>query len=172
MRIVTSTRIVRFVLVPLLSLWVAGGGCLIGCQGMVAAAAPVSNSVPAESADYSTQKSSIVASGNACSSTGSHSCCAKNAREAKPEVKRTSQSDTTWVTLSGSSSGMMKDCPLAVGRSVIAAKIRTNEIAAATVLAHSTLPGENFQELVSPLSPPTRLPNRGHTYLRCCVFLI
>ncbi len=173
MRIFSSTRIVRFVLVPLLSLWVAGGGCLLGCQGMVAAAATVPNSIPAEhSADHSLQQTTIVASGHACSSTASHSCCTKKARESKPEVKRSSQSDSIWVALGGSSSGMMKDCPLAVGRAAIAAKIRTNEVAAASALAHSTVPDENLPELTSPLSAPTRLPNRGHTYLRCCVFLI
>ena len=173
MRTFASTGIVRFVLAPLLSLWVAGGGCLIGCEGMVAAATSARrSSSERHSGHHSARKATIVASGHACSSGGSHSCGSKNARQAKPEVKRTSKSDTALVTLGGSSSGMMKDCPLAVGRAAIAAKIRNNEVAAAPVLAHSILPAENVLERTSPLSPPARLPNRGHTYLRCCVFLI
>ena len=166
-----SIKSVRFVLTPILSLWVAGAGCLLGCEGMVAAT--VASAGPEKhSAHHSARKASIVASGHACSSAGSHSCCTNNAREAKPEVKRTSQSDTALVALGGSSSGMMKDCPLAVGKAAIAAKIRTKEVAAAPVLPHSTLPAENVLERTSPLSDTARLPNRGHTYLRCCVFLI
>ena len=168
----TSTTIVRFVLAPLLILWVAGGGCLIGCEGMVAAAATVPGSSAKHSGHHSERKTAIVASGHACSSSGSHSCCAKNAGETKPAAKRTSKPDTTLVTVSGSSSGMMKGCPLAVSRAAIAAKVRNSEVAAAPVLARSMLPVENVLERTSPLSTPARLPNRGHTYLRCCVFLI
>ncbi len=167
MRTLTSTRIVRFVLAPLLSLWIAGAGCMMGCEGIVAAAATVASSISMHSVHHSEQNATIVASGHACSSSG-----AKNASETKSAVKQTSKSATTLVTLGGSSSGMMKDCPLAVSRAAIASKTRNNEIAAAPVLAHSILPAENAVERTSPLSTPLRLPNRGHTYLRCCVFLI
>ncbi len=167
MRTLISTRIVRFVLAPLLSLWIAGAGCIMGCEGMVAAAATVASSISkTHSAHHSEQKVPIVASGHACSGG------AKNASEAKSAVKQTSKSETTLLTIYGSSSGMMKDCPLAVSRAAIAGKIRNNEIAAAPQLARSILPAENALERTSPLSTPVRLPNRGHTYLRCCVFLI
>jgi hypothetical protein len=165
----TSTKIVRLVLVPLLSIWVAGGGCLIGCQGMVATAATVSSSTPEK---HSGRKSTIVAAGSACASSGSHSCCAKNTAKATSAAKRTDPAETTLDTVSGSSSGMMKGCPLAVGKAALTAKVRDNEVAAAPVVTNSILPADNVLERTSPLSPPTRLPNRGHTYLRCCVFLI
>ncbi len=168
-----STRIVRFVLVPILSLWISGAGCMLGCEGMVAAAATVPGSISEKnSGHHSGQRATIVASGKACSSGGSHSCCAKNAGDTKPLAKRTSKSDTTLITVGGSSSGKMKDCPLAVGRAAIPAKIRLNEVIAAPVFAHSILPAENVQGRTSPLFIQARLPNRGHTYLRCCVFLI
>lgn len=168
MRTLTSTRIVRFVLAPLLSLWIAGAGCIIGCEGMVAAAATVASSISkTHAAHHSEQKTTRVASGHACSSGG-----AKNASETKSPAKQTSKSETALLIIDGSSSGMIKDCPLAVSRAVIAGKIRNNEIAAATQLAHSILPAENALERTSPLSTPAPLPNRGHTYLRCCVFLI
>lgn len=173
MRTLTSTRIVRLILAPLLSLWVAGAGCMMGCEGMVAAAATIPGSTSSKHSDqHAGRKASIVASGHACSSSGSHSCCARNAGVTKPEAKQTSKSDFALVTLGGSSSGMMKDCPLAVSRAAIAAKIRINEVAAAPVLANSILPAESFLEQTAPLFTPLRLPNRGHTYLRCCVFLI
>ena len=168
-----TARIVRFVLAPLLSLWIAGAGCMLGCEGMVAAAAAEPGSSPEKHSSHpSGRKATIVASGEACSSSGSHSCCAKRASETKPAIKRSSKSDTTLLTVGGSSSGMMKGCPLAVSRAAIAAKIRDNEVAAAPALAHSALAADNFPEQTAPLSTPLRLPNRGHTYLCCCVFLI
>jgi hypothetical protein len=168
-----SAKIVRFVLAPILSLWIAGAGCIMGCGGMVAAAATVRSSTSEkQSGHHSGPKATIVASGHACSASGSHGCCAKNAGETKPTAIQTNKSGTNLVTVGRSSSGMMKDCPLALGRVAIAAKIRNNEVAAAPVLAHSILPAENFLEQTDSLSTPIRLPNRGHTYLRCCVFLI
>lgn len=172
MWILTSTRIVRFVVVPILSLWIAGAGCVMGCEGMVAAAP--AGSIPSREKDsghHSARKATIVASGHTCSSSGSHTSSSQNPGETKQAVKRTNRSDGTPLTLCGSSSGRM-NCPLAVSRAVIAAKIRINEVAAAPELTHSILPDENVLECTSPLSAPTRLPNRGHTYLRCCVFLI
>jgi hypothetical protein len=170
-RSLPSARIVRFVLAPLLSLWIAGAGCMFGCEVMAASTAPGS-SPEKHSSHHSGRKATIVASGDACSSSSSHSCCAKSASETQRPIKRASNSDTTLLTVGGSSSGMMKGCPLAVSRAAIAAKTRDNEVAAAPALAHSALPAENFLEQTAPLSTPLRLPNRGHTYLHCCVFLI
>lgn len=173
MRMLPSTKIVRFVLAPVLSLWIAGAGCMMGCEGMVAAAATAPSSISEKhSGHHSGRNATRVASGQGCSSGGSHSCCAKNPGETKPAAERTNKSDTALIMASGSSSGMMKDCPLAVGRAPIPAKIRINEVAAAPVLANSALPAENSLEQSAPLSTPLRLHNRGHTYLRCCVFLI
>lgn len=167
-----SAKIVRLVLVPILSLWVAGAGCMLGCEGMVARAATPSGSSPERhSGHHSGRKATIIATGHACSSGGSHSCCAKKAGEKKPAAERAGKLDTTLFAFGGSSAGMM-NCPLAVGRSAIAAKIRSSDVASAPTLAHSILPAENFLEQTAPLSAPLRLPNRGHTYLRCCVFLI
>jgi hypothetical protein len=167
MRMLSSTRIVRFVLVPLLCLWVAGGGCLLGCEGM--AAANASSVQEKHSGRHSEVK---AASGSACKSSSSHSCCTKHSGATKAAAKQTSKSAALLVSLGGSPSGMMKECPLAVGRTALAAKMRDHEVAAAPVLARSILPPESGLERTSPLSAPARLPNRGHTYLRCCVFLI
>lgn len=167
----TSTRIVRFVVVPILSLWIAGAGCMMGCEGMVAAAP--AGPIPGQEKDsghHSARKAAIVASGH-CSASGSHTRSTSNAGETKQAVKRTDRLDTTLLKQGGSPSGRM-NCPLAVSRAVIAAKIRINEIAAAPELPHSNLPAENVLDWTSPFSSTTRLPNRGHTYLRCCVFLI
>lgn len=56
-RAVTSTRFVRLMLAPLLSLWIAGAGCMMGCQGMAASAA-VPNSSPEKNSHDSGRKAS------------------------------------------------------------------------------------------------------------------
>jgi hypothetical protein len=66
----------------------------------------------------------------------------------------------------------MMDCPLAVNATAALAKARPDQASSALPLtrANDTLP--HLQERTAILSPPLVLPNRGHTYLRCCVFLI
>ncbi len=167
MRTLTSTRIVRIVLAPLLSLWVAGGGCLIGCEGIFAAAAAHGGVSAGRNSEH---KLTIAASGHACPANESHHCCAKSTAETKPKAQRTSTAGRTRIKSDRLSSGMMEGCPLAVGKAAVAAKVRKDEVSAAP--AHLILPAENFLEQTAPLSNPLRLPNRGHTYLRCCVFLI
>lgn len=168
MRTATSNRIVRFVLAPMLILWVGGAGCLIGCEGMVAVAATVADP---HQARHSGRKPTMVPSGATCSSSGSQSCCARGAVEPKRPVKRSSESYSALDAISGSSSGMMRDCPLAVEKA-ITPKERDGQVVFAPVFAHSILRPDYLLERTSPLSKPLRLPNRGHTYLRCCVFLI
>jgi hypothetical protein len=171
-RRLSSARALQFALASILSLWIAGAGCIMGCEGMVAAAANALNSASAKHSDHlSAQKTTIVASGHACSSGGSHSCCSKRDGESQPRAQQ-SHIATSLVAVGVSPSGSIKVCPLSVGKAAIAAKIRNNEVAAGPVVENSLLPAENFLEQTVSLSTPLRLPNRGHTYLRCCVFLI
>ncbi len=171
----SSVKLIRYVLVPTLSLWIAGAGCMLGCEGMVAAAA--SRSVGA--ASHSNHSLSIVASGHACSSAKSHECCAKNKDEAGPKshsLKSYSSyskdtGNTPLVAPDRSSSGMM-NCPLAVGRVAAAAKARSVDASDSAALPASPFAADTSHEQTARLSTPLRLPNRGHTYLRCCVFLI
>ena len=162
----SSARLVRFILAPVLSLWVAGLGCMMGCEGFVKAA-ETNPGVTAK--PHSGHKSTIVASGHACSSGHAR---AKNAGEARPQAQRTRTADRALITADKPSSGRMKGCPLAVSRVAVITKTRGDEANSSPALTHSTLPAENFPEQTAPLSIPPRLPNRGHTYLRCCVFLI
>ena len=166
----SSIRFVRFVVAPILSLWIAGAGCMIGCEGMVAAAVQGSGS-GGHAGHHSGPQASIVASGHACSSSGSHSCCKKNAGEARPVAKRVNNSEAQ-INVGRSSSDTTNACPLAVSRAAIAAKTRTSEAAAVPAVAQSGLQAEDFPERTAPHSTQFRLLNRGHTYLRCCVFLI
>jgi hypothetical protein len=66
----------------------------------------------------------------------------------------------------------MMDCPLAVNARAALSKAKpdTSRTALPHTRASARLP--LLREQATALSPPTLLPNRGHTYLRCCVFLI
>ena len=169
MRKFSPVKIVRLLLATSLSLWVAGAGCILGCEGMLASAANGGTNETHHSEDQT-----VVASGHACSSgeaKKSHDCCKKSAESVKPATP-TNNSNAALFELSGSSSGAMNGCPLAVSRASVVAKTRENDFKSATAPAQSILPDLNSAERTAPLSAPLRLPNRGHTYLRCCVFLI
>ncbi len=176
----SSARIIRYVLAPVLSLWVAGVGCVFGCEGKVASA--TNRRVDAER--HSEHKFILAVSEHSCSSGKSPS---KNpgspanrprpggsSNETKPEAQRNGPAETKSTTLvtPGKPSSGMKDCPLAVSRTAVAAKSRGIEVKAAPAIAHLAFPSAlSFDQTIS-LSSPRRFPNRGHTYLRCCVFLI
>jgi hypothetical protein len=167
----SSARIVRLVMAPILSLWVAGAGCMLGCENMIAAAAHGGLVDASEEAGH---HGTLVVSGDACTSSKSHDCCKK---KAGPVVKKThgpeaQDNGATLVSSSDRSSETMKECPLAVGRTIVIAKKRAVEAKASPTVAHSVVPPPNVVEQNFPLSYAPRLPNRGHTYLHCCVFLI
>jgi hypothetical protein len=179
----SSSKIVRFLLAPLLSFWVAGAGCMLGCEGMVAAAAAGAIEQNGSGGLHSEHSSTIVASGHACSSGGSsaassgevnksHNCCKKGTTEVKPKTQRVSPSAVTLIESGASSSGTMKDCPLAGSKEAVVTKSRRGDASASPAVAHSYLPAQKLLEQLTPLSNLPLLPNRGHTYLRCCVFLI
>ncbi len=168
MKVFRSVRVVRLGLAPLLSFWIAGAGCMLGCESMAASAASLKNN----SGHHSTNSSTIVASGHACSSKKSHDCCQKSSDdEASPEASHSNRLNEALVTSGGSSPGLI-NCPFAVSRAAVVAKAQSRDTNASAVLAVSNPAQQNFPEQVAPLSAPLRLPNRGHTYLRCCVFLI
>lgn len=158
---------------------------MLGCGGMTAnAASAIQQNTNA--APHSAQPVAIVASGHACSagvtSTSSavgssnadatHHCCKKSSPEAAPNTQPPNPSLGTSIGSARSSSGMMSDCPLAGARSAVVSKSRGVEVNAEQAVAYPYRHEQNFLEQPTPLSAAPRLPNRGHTYLRCCVFLI
>ena len=181
MRFFSSLRIVRVGLALTVALWMAGAGCLLGCENMVSAAAHGSESAAVSS--HAGNSLTIVAAGDACASMQSHGCCAR--RGAKPAAhspsksapKPAAESKTAAVTSVasgvelGTTSSRMMDCPLAVNASAALSKAKpdTSRAALAQTQGGAPLP---LREHPTALSPPLLLPNRGHTYLRCCVFLI
>lgn len=178
MRFFSSSRFVRFILAPALGLWLTGVGCLLGCEGMIATAAAAKG--PGANSPHSHHSLATVASGESCSSNASsvasgepnksHNCCQKNRQEAKADTDPLGV--VTLLQSSASSSDASKDCPFASRKTAVVTKSRGGEDGLSRVIAHPLLFSQNLSEQPNPLSRPTLLPNRGHTYLRCCVFLI
>jgi hypothetical protein len=160
-------KIIRSGLAVALGLWVAGAGCLLGCEGMMTAAAGERDGV----AHHATSDLSLVVSGEACASAKSHDCCAKRNQHAQAKAQTGEKQAGTLVETGLSSSGMSA-CPLAMSRTVVTAKSSGGETSSATSIVNSNLPNHNLLEHTAPLVMQVRLPNRGHTYLRCCSFLI
>ena len=160
-------RMARVGVAATLVFWVAGAGCLLGCEGMMSAAATES---PA-SMNHANRALNLVVSGEACASAKSHDCCAKRNRGAQRKAQLLEKQTATLVETDPSSSGMTA-CPLAMNRTVVAAKKSTDETRSATTVSRANLPTENLIEQPDPVVTQLRLPNRGHTYLRVCSFLI
>lgn len=164
MSLFSSFKLLRVGLALAVALWMAGAGCLIGCESMASAASLNTGNPAVDSV-------ATMVSGEACASAQSHHCCAKHGRStSKPVTPSSNATDTSQLI--GNSAPSMIDCPLALNATAVISKRSFDQAAVAVVSVHAS-------DSVLPLSPqgralshPLRLPNRGHTYLRCCVFLI
>jgi hypothetical protein len=160
-------RIARMGLAATLVLWVAGAGCLLGCEGMMTAAASENSAV----APHAKGDLNLVVSGEACASAKSHDCCAKQSHRTQPKAQGLEKQTATLVETDPSSSGMAA-CPLAMSRTVVVAKKSTDDTRSTSTVANANISTQNHNEQPHPVVTQLRLPNRGHTYLRVCSFLI
>ena len=139
-----SMKVLRLTLVFSVSLWMAGG-CLLGC-GNTAMGAEPANKV----------EESTVVSG--------HSCHHAAKSETKPPKGVPS--------FMPGPRGNMKDCPLAVSPTAVTAK-PSNPLPAPGTAPSAGLPIISHETIqLASFSPKPIPPNRGPTYLRCCVLLI
>jgi hypothetical protein len=172
MKFLSSIRIVRVTLAVVVASWMAGAGCLLGCGNMTAMAA--------SSEQHSTQSVDVVASGDSCAAMHGHDCCAKRAR--KSPVETSSESPDSSEASANAEAAVLEhddvsrsamDCPMALTASAALSKVQQHEDT--SVVLTSGVARQIFSnptEQGRALAPSLRLPNRGHTYLRCCVFLI
>jgi hypothetical protein len=177
MRFLSSTRIVRVSLALAVAFWMAGAGCMLGCENMASAATSTEIVSPANS-------SVIVVSGEACASMRSHDCCAKrNAHSAAKAITNPTSDRRQAVADSGKqipfdSAALegtfptMMDCPLAVNATAVLSKAGSDDSNVALPSRIEMASLSNPPEQTSAFARPLRLPNRGHTYLHCCSFLI
>ena len=178
MRLLCSIRIVRVSLALAVAFWMAGAGCMLGCENMASAATSTEGASPANSP-------AIVVTGEACASMHSHDCCAKrNAHSASKAVTKPTSGKRQFVADSGEKNPAdflfalggtfpsMMECPLAVNASAVLSKARPDQSNVALPSSSERPSLSNPPEQTSAFAHPLRLPNRGHTYLHCCSFLI
>ena len=70
-------KLFRVGLALALSLWIAGAGCMLGCQSMVASAAANEGGEPRAEGHHL----SMIVSAEACATNQRHDCCAKKKAE-------------------------------------------------------------------------------------------
>jgi len=167
---VSLLKIPKLALALSLVLWVAVAGCLFGCPQMMAA--PMSESI-------GTARTATVVSGESCGKTPNHDCCAKHGPSARPQQAPPTRFAPGPKTISAEAAtallptfdGTTKMCPLALNATALATNARPVESPA--LLLSPVSPEHGAAGLTLAYSPfPAHFSNRGHTYLRCCVFLI
>lgn len=161
MSFLVSLKVVRLLLAVSVSLWLAGG-CLLGCGSAMAAQG---------NGDESSQ---AAVEGESCHTAQKHHCCSKP----KP-AKQSAHAKTfdlklieSTLALASLPRDLMKDCPLAMNATAAAAKANTNSPEAAQTNNAELPVGIRNGELPQKHVIVPLVPNRGPTYLRCCVFLI
>jgi hypothetical protein len=156
-------QVFRLLLAFSVSLWLAGG-CMFGC-GNTAMASP-------GAVDQAT-----AVEGDSCHSEKAHDCCATQKASKRPPVPVV-QTEALLNQAQGLTSlaslprGSMGDCPLVINSTAVTSKSNSNSPAPAYV-SNAALPlPENDGEIPQKHVVTPLRPNRGPTYLRCCVFLI
>ena len=172
MRRFTSFRILRVTLAFAVALWMAGAGCLLGCE-KYSAAASTNLKQPVEATES-------VATGGTCAHHRANAKHVSNAQQVsnslsaganKSEATKRSAANALTFAFGARPSSMM-DCPLAVNTTAALSKTGTDNAYAQVALTSVNQSALDSLEQTTALASPPRLPNRGHTYLRCCVFLI
>jgi hypothetical protein len=159
----SSMRLVRVLLALVVAFWITGAGCLFGCENMTSAMASANS-------ETSASNLATVVSGDACASMQSHDCCAKHRGKTSAQ-RRTVTGAAQGIEIIGISPAMT-DCPLAINATAALANPRTDQ--SKTIALTNSAINQNLEPLEhrGAFLHPLRLPNRGHTYLHCCVFLI
>jgi len=158
-----SARITRLTLVPLLALWIAGTGCLLGCESEVQAGTASHRTAGHEGAKNLTEEE--------CASSKSHGCCQKQLSHKEHRDADKGLNSSAKIVNVPEDSGSMMGCPFASSRIAVMTKVRDDS---APVAIHYR-PTPSLPPIDEGLFafPASFLPrDRGHTYLRCCVFLI
>lgn len=166
-----SLKVVRLLLAFSVSVWLAGG-CLFGC----------SNTAMAGMASPGAVDEVTAVEGESCHIQRSHDCCAKQKTQKPKTQKRTTthaaqheallRQATGLASLTSMPRGSMNDCPLVINATAVTAKSNSNSPAPAYA-SNAALPLPRYDgEIVRKHVVAPLVPNRGPTYLRCCVFLI
>ena len=147
------TRIFHGSIAITLTMWVAGFGCIFGCE------------TASKMATAAVQVHSRVAMATLNHAATNHSCCKRRKNSSQPTVDATLAPPIMLDNGESSVSG----CPLAANASALAS---TSSHPQPPVVAADHVSPALRVAPSSTVPPPALYQNRGHTYLRCCVFLI
>jgi hypothetical protein len=145
------TRILRGSIAIALTIWVAGLGCVFGCENAAKIATDAVQVHPM--------------TGTLSAAASNHSCCKRRKNSSRSIV--TTSLQALVILDSGESS--VRECPLANKGSALAS---TSSHPQPPVLATDQVMAALDAAPLSTSPIPSLYQNRGHTYLRCCVFLI
>lgn len=152
-----SNKLVRLLLAISVSIWMAGG-CLFGCSNTTMAADVTGDSVQ------------TIEAGDSCHAAQTHDCCAS--KKPKKQIVRNTKQPEGVTSFMPTPRGAMNDCPLVVNATAATSKV-SSQVPAPGRAPVSVLPRiEEQTQLTDNALVVPFLPNRGPTYLRCCVFLI
>jgi hypothetical protein len=153
-----SLKLLRLLLTVMVSVWMAGG-CLFGCSTMTMGAEP---------GLAGRDGSPAIKAGESCHAARAHDCCASK----KPKQQLAKRSNQQQLPALLAVPLGMKDCPLAVNATAATAKngahVPDPSRSSVASLPRFELRAEESNQIFL----LALRPNRGPTYLRCCVFLI
>ena len=158
----------RSIIAVSLMFWCAGAGCMLVSYARASMI---------DSADSSASAAGMMV--EASSSMDAHACCKARHRSANRTGEQLgSRANSTYaeqslftIPAAPTQSGVMNCCPLTSGSIVVASRSQSNDRAPVSLNANSSsLLLTNSDP--PPLAVPLRLPNRAHSYLLDCAFLI
>ena len=155
-----SNKALRLLLAVSVSVWMAGG-CLFGCSN---------NALGAEGVEGD---ANVIEAGESCHAKRSHDCCTATKPKPKKRVAANLKQQPAGVpSVLTTPRGMMNDCPLVVNSTAVTSKSSAPEPDPGRGPVAALPNFEKQIEHVNNIVVVSFLPNRGPTYLRCCVFLI
>ena len=155
----TAAKMQRTTIAIGLSLWIAGFGCIFGCEtfGMSTA-----HAAAAASTEIKTSPN------QSCHKAAEHSCCTRRHQSQSPEPSAVV--GVALLMLGEVGGDSVRECPMALNAKGLSTRERFDE--AGAIQSWSRLGVPVFDPTDPLTGPPSFQHNKGSTYLQCCAFLI
>lgn len=149
--------VVRRLVASALVLWLAGVGCFFGCE-MSASAAP-------------SGEHQASAKEKSCPAFSGDDCCDKAESGDDDQTESSLSSEAPTIRQTPAGPGVMTCCPL-TGQSADPPRKMSIRDAPVAEAGKKSTPTPNNLTSTQTSTHRLRVPDRGSTHLRCCVFLI